>query len=49
MGDIYDVGTQPQWYVHPTKAAVYIAFASSVWAPEASMNLILYAFSVSVE
>jgi len=36
MYDIYDVGTQPQWYVHPTYAAVHTALASSVGTPVAS-------------
>ena len=42
------LGTQPQWYVHPTKAAIWTAFDSSVICPSLVKYLILYAFSVSV-
>lgn len=35
------IGTQPQWYVHPTKAAMCTALASSVWVPSDVRNLTL--------
>ena len=44
----YGVGIYPQWYVHPTKAAIWTAFDSSVICPSLVKYLILYAFSVSV-
>ena len=35
------LGIQPQWYVHPTKAAMCTAFASSVCVPSAVRYRIL--------